>query len=31
LNKKQNPLGRAVAAACLEACMTLLESARQEK
>jgi len=28
LNKKQNPLGRAVAAACLEACMTLLESAR---
>jgi hypothetical protein len=29
LNKKQSPLGRAIAAACLEACMTLLESARQ--
>jgi hypothetical protein len=28
LNKKQGPLGRAIAAACLEACMTLLESAR---
>ena len=28
LNKKQSPLGRAIAAACLEACMTLLESAR---
>jgi hypothetical protein len=31
LNKKQSPLGRAIAAACLEACMTLLEIARQEK
>jgi len=31
LNKKQNPLGRAIAAACLEACMTLLESARRGK
>ena len=31
LNKKQSPLGRAIAAACLEACMTLLESARQRK
>ena len=31
LNKKQGPLGRAIAAACLEACMTLLESARQGK
>jgi hypothetical protein len=31
LNKKQSPLGRAIAAACLEACMTLLESARQGK
>jgi AcrR family transcriptional regulator len=29
LNKKQSPLGRAIAAACLEACVTLLESARQ--
>jgi hypothetical protein len=29
LNKKQSPLGRAIAAACLEACMTLLESARR--
>jgi len=29
LNKKQSPLGRAIAAACLEACKTLLESARQ--
>ena len=29
LNKKQGPLGRAIAAACLDACMTLLESARQ--
>jgi AcrR family transcriptional regulator len=28
LNKKQSPLGRAIAAACLDACMTLLESAR---
>src|ERR1700719_3654028 len=31
LNKKQNPLGRAIAAACLDACMTLLENARQGK
>src|ERR1700704_5941433 len=31
LNKKPSPLGRAIAAACLEACMTLLESARQRK
>lgn len=31
LNKKTGPLGRAIAAACLEACMTLLESARQGK
>jgi hypothetical protein len=31
LNKKQSPLGRAIAAACLEACMTLLESARHGK
>ena len=31
LNKKQSPLSRAIAAACLEACMTLLESARQGK
>ena len=31
LNKKQSPLGRAIAAACLEACMTLLENARQGK
>ena len=31
LNKKQSPLGRAIAAACLEACMALLESARQGK
>jgi AcrR family transcriptional regulator len=31
LNKKPGPLGRAIAAACLEACMTLLDSARQEK
>ena len=31
LNKKQSSLGRAIAAACLEACMTLLESARQRK
>jgi hypothetical protein len=30
LNRKQSPLGRAIAAACLDACMTLLESARQE-
>jgi hypothetical protein len=27
LNKKQSPLGRAIAAACLEACVTPLESA----
>lgn len=27
LNKKQSPLGRTIAAACLDACMTLLESA----
>jgi AcrR family transcriptional regulator len=31
LNKKPSPLGRAIAAACLEACMTLLESARRAK
>lgn len=31
LNKKQGALGRAIAEACLEACMTLLESARQGK
>jgi hypothetical protein len=31
LNKKQSSLGRAIAAACLEACMTLLESARHGK
>jgi hypothetical protein len=31
LNKKQSPVGRAIAAACLEACMTVLESARQRK
>jgi hypothetical protein len=31
LNKKQNPLRRAIAAACLDACMTLLESARHGK
>ena len=31
LNKKSGPLGRAIAAACLEACMTLLESARRRK
>ena len=31
LNKKPSPLGRAIAAACLEACMTLLERARQGK
>jgi len=31
LNKKQSPLGRAIAAACLDACMTLLESARRGK
>jgi hypothetical protein len=31
LNKKQRPLGRAIAAACLKACMTLLEGARHGK
>lgn len=31
LNKKQSPLGRAIAAACLDACMTLLENARHRK
>ena len=31
LNKKQSPRGRAIAAACLEACMTLLENARKGK
>jgi hypothetical protein len=31
LNRNPGPLGRAIAAACLEACMTLLESARQGK
>jgi hypothetical protein len=31
LNKKQGPLGRAIVAACLDACMTLLESARRGK
>jgi len=31
LNKKQGPLGRTIAAACLEACNTLLESARHTK
>ncbi|QOZ35825.1 hypothetical protein XH92_32460 [Bradyrhizobium sp. CCBAU 53421] len=31
LNKKPGPLGRTIAAACLDACMTLLESARQGK
>jgi len=31
LNKKRSPLGRAIAAACLKACMTLLENARQGK
>jgi hypothetical protein len=31
LNKKPSALGRAIADACLEACMTLLESARQGK
>ena len=29
LNKKQSALGRAISEACLEACMTLLESARR--
>jgi AcrR family transcriptional regulator len=31
LNKKQSPLGRAIAEACLKACMTLLESERRAK
>jgi hypothetical protein len=31
LNKKPGPLGRTIAAACIEACMTLLENARQGK
>src|SRR6516165_8813825 len=31
LNKKQSPLGRTIAAACLEACMTLLERARHRR
>jgi AcrR family transcriptional regulator len=31
LNKKPSPLGRAIAAACLKACMTLLVSARHGK
>jgi AcrR family transcriptional regulator len=31
LNKKQSPVGRAIATACLEACMTLLESGRHRK
>jgi hypothetical protein len=31
LNKKPSPLGRAIAVACLDACMTLLESARRGK
>lgn len=31
LNRKQGALGRIIAEACLEACMTLLHSARQEK
>jgi AcrR family transcriptional regulator len=31
LNKKPSSLGRAIGAACLNACMTLLESAKQEK
>jgi AcrR family transcriptional regulator len=31
LNNKPSPLGRAIGAACLDACMTLLESARQGK
>jgi AcrR family transcriptional regulator len=31
LNRKHSSLGRAIAAACLDACMTLLESARQGK
>ena len=31
LNKKPSPLGRKIAAACLEACMTLVENARHSK
>jgi AcrR family transcriptional regulator len=31
LNKKRGPLGRAIAAACLDACMTLLDNARRGK
>jgi hypothetical protein len=31
LNKKQSPAGRAIATACLDACMTLLESERHGK
>jgi len=31
LNKKQSSIGRVIAAACLDACMTLLESAQQGK
>jgi AcrR family transcriptional regulator len=31
LNKKPSPLGKQIGAACLEACMTLLKSARQLK
>jgi AcrR family transcriptional regulator len=31
LNRKPTPLGRTIAAACLEACMTLLENARRGK
>jgi len=31
LNKKQGALGRAIAAACLDACMTLLDNARRGK
>jgi hypothetical protein len=31
LNKKPSPVGRAIAAACLEACMTLLETGRRGK
>ncbi len=31
LNKKPSPLGRAIAAACLDACMTLLDNARRGK
>jgi len=31
LNKKQSHVGRAIATACLKACMALLESARHGK